>query len=199
MNMPFLDFISSKFLTFKFRRKLISDRLTSTSTKVQYFDSLFLKHLLSGGTTDKTKMWVSARKINLMDKQLLCFPFKAQDDWSLFIVLNPGHIMASSSSKSKSNPKLPMLLYLDPLGTNSKVDQNSIARLIRNWLNNMYPIQSKNPYTQERPYTKYTLGLCRVDGKLTWLFSLFVILLPHRKYVVKFQNYIDQVIVVCIF
>ena len=62
---------------------------------------------------------------DIFAKKMLLFPFHRQSQWSLVVVLNPGAVK-SCEEKGHEGGR-PCILFLDPLGSDTKHDTNVIA------------------------------------------------------------------------
>ena len=128
------------------------------------FQTYFLTQLLRQDGPDELRFYTQRRNISLFNKKMIFFPFNGQDHWSLFVVINPGHIKSAYLWKKKIRD-MPHLLYFDSLGGNSPHNQNEIARCIRCYLNRMWQMESPDEYDQSLPFSCHTFPLHRVTGK----------------------------------
>ena len=100
------------------------------------YDATFLSNLIHRTNVYDTKPVAMAGDNDVFAKKMILMPFHRRMHWSLVAVLNPGAIKSCKERGYKGGT--PCILFLDPLGTNTKHDKSIIASKLLIWLNRQW-------------------------------------------------------------
>ena len=106
---------------------------------------------------------------DIFSKRMLLFPFHRQRQWSLVAVLNPGAIKTCNERDYKGGH--PCMLFLDPLGPNTKHNKNIIASKLVMWLNKQWRDRPGAREDDVLPFSRHTMKGYTPKGKFAWFCS----------------------------
>ena len=102
---------------------------------------------------------------DIFTKKMLLLPFHRQCQWSLVVVLNPGAVI-SCEEKGHEGGLRPCILFLDPLGSDTKHDKKIIASKLLIWLNKRWRDRPGAKEDDRVPFSHRTTKVYTPAGKI---------------------------------
>lgn len=136
--------------------------MTSFSRTCYAFDTHFLRSLFA--TTPHE--WVEKTQgtgANVFDKNILFFPFDANGQKSLFVVLGANNIRDYTRRGFKGSR--PCILHLDPNNTvRGRHDHHAVGDKLRTWMNKLWRWENEEDDVMVTPFNKRSMPTVRPYG-----------------------------------
>lgn len=100
----------------------------TTRERIQVLSSFFFSKLKAPGYYENVKTWI--KRINIFTgKDFILIPIHGNDHWSLAIVTYPGSAVGEGGTE-----KLPCIIHLDSMGSNSPHTNLKVSETLMYWL-----------------------------------------------------------------
>ncbi|EJK67571.1 hypothetical protein THAOC_11375, partial [Thalassiosira oceanica] len=126
-----------------------------SSEDASVYDAMFLSNLIHGASVYDTKPVAMDGDNDIFAKKMILLPFHRRMHWSLVVVLNPGAIKSCKERGYKGGT--PCIMFLDPLGTNTKHDKSIIASKLLIWLNKQWRDRPGAREDDGLPFSRHTM------------------------------------------
>ncbi|EJK75053.1 hypothetical protein THAOC_03236 [Thalassiosira oceanica] len=126
-----------------------------SSEDASVYDAMFLSNLIHRASVYDTKPVSMDGDNDIFAKKMILLPFHRRMHWSLVTVLNPGAIKSCKERGYKGGT--PCIMFLDPLGTDTKHDKTIIASKLLIWLNKQWRDRPGAREDDGLPFSRHTM------------------------------------------